>query len=254
MGKRESSKVLESLAPNCLNGLKVKFYDVEEVIENVLPSINMIKDAVEVGGRSNTREAFFYLPIFMDRILPKDVPRVILLDADFFFYTDIKQLFDQFVNFKNTTIFGLALAQDPVYRRVFAKYRGDNPGTKIGDPPPDGLTGYDAGLVMVHLTNMRRSELYKQIILSNKTKAYAEKYQFRGTPAAQDFFVLLDVEHHNELFYVVPCQWNRQLSRGLSGEADFDSYHNCPKPIHAFHGNGKARMPTMDNNYQFLFD
>ena len=43
MGKRESSRVLESLAPSCSKGLKVKFYDVDEVIENVLPSINTIK-------------------------------------------------------------------------------------------------------------------------------------------------------------------------------------------------------------------
>ena len=43
MGKRESSRVLESLAPSCSKGLMVKFYDVDEVIENVLPSINLIK-------------------------------------------------------------------------------------------------------------------------------------------------------------------------------------------------------------------
>ena len=39
----------------------------------------------------------------MDRILPEDVTRVILLDVDLFFSTDIKLLFDQFENFKNTT-------------------------------------------------------------------------------------------------------------------------------------------------------
>ena len=190
----------------------------------------------------------------MNRILPEDVPRVILLDADFFFYTDIKQLFDQFKNFKNTTIFGLALLQQPIYRKVFAQYREENPGTRIGNPPSDGVTGYNTGLIMFQLTNMRRSELYKQILLSNKTKEYVEKYQFRGTLTEQDFFVLLDVEHRNELFYVIPCQWNRQLNGALSREVDFNLYHNCPKPIHAYHGNGKVRMPTMDNHYQFLFD
>lgn len=42
-GKSESSKILEVLAANCVNGFSVKFYDVNEVIENVLPSINVIK-------------------------------------------------------------------------------------------------------------------------------------------------------------------------------------------------------------------
>lgn len=216
--------------------------------------IFIFQDAIEVGGRNNTRESLFYLPIFMDLILPEDVTRVILFDADFFFYTDIKQLFDHFDNFKNTTLFGLALVQEPVYRRDFEKYREEHPGTKIGGPPPDGRTGYSGGLTMIHLDNMRISERYKSILLNNEIKKYAEKYQFQGTRAQQDFFVLLDAEHHEDLFYVAPCQWNRQLYRGLSREADFDKYHNCPKPIHAYHGNGLARMPSMYNFHQFLFD
>lgn len=216
--------------------------------------IFIFQDAIEVGGRNNRREALFYLPIFMNLILPGDVSRVILLDVDFFFYTDIKQLFDHFDNFRNTTLFGLALVQEPVYRRDFEKYREEHPGTKIGDPPPNGRTGYSRGLTMIHLDNMRRSERYYSILLYNEVKKYAEKYQFQGTRAQQDFFVLLDAEHHEDLFYVVPCQWNRQLYRGLSRDVDFDKFHNCPKPIHAYHGNGVARMPTMNNFHQFLFD
>ena len=185
----------------------------------------------------------------MDLILPEDVTRVILFDADFFFYTDIKQLFDHFDNFKNTTLFGLALVQEPVYRRDFEKYREEHPGTKIGGPPPDGRTGYSGGLTMIHLDNMRISERYKSILLNNEIKKYAEKYQFQGTRAQQDFFVLLDAEHHDELFYVVPCQWNRQLCKRTSTALE---YRNCPKPIHAYHGNCHVKMPTLDNPYKSI--
>ena len=97
----------------------------------------------------------------MDHILPEDVTKVILMDADFFFYSDIKQLFDHFDNFKNTTIFGLAYVQIPTYRDGFKKYRENHPGTKIGEPPPDGVTGYNGGLSMLHLSNMRKSNHYK---------------------------------------------------------------------------------------------
>ena len=187
----------------------------------------------------------------MDRILPKDVTRVILLDADFFFFTDIKQLFDQFDNFNDTTIFGLALVQNPIYRIGIAKYRKEHPGTKIGDPPPDGVTGYNGGLSMLHLSNMRRSTLYKKILFKKEMKSYAEKYQFRGTRAEQDFFVLLDAEHHEELFYAVPCQWNRQFCRpkntAIRNQVDYDLYHSCIKPFHAYHGNCKVDIPTMEN-------
>lgn len=40
MGKRESTKVLQVLAPNCFNGMKVKFYDIERIVLKLLPSIN----------------------------------------------------------------------------------------------------------------------------------------------------------------------------------------------------------------------
>ncbi|XP_020613326.1 uncharacterized protein LOC110051618 isoform X1 [Orbicella faveolata] len=65
LGKDESLKVLEEIAPYCTISYRVKFYDVDEVIRNILPSINVIKDAIEVGGRNNTRKALYYLPIFM---------------------------------------------------------------------------------------------------------------------------------------------------------------------------------------------
>ena len=43
LGKEESLKVLEEIAPYCIMRYRVKFYDVDEVIRNILPSINVIK-------------------------------------------------------------------------------------------------------------------------------------------------------------------------------------------------------------------
>ena len=43
LGKEESLKVLEEVAPYCIIRYRVKFYDVDEVIRNILPSINVIK-------------------------------------------------------------------------------------------------------------------------------------------------------------------------------------------------------------------
>jgi len=182
----------------------------------------------------------------MDYILPEDVTRVILLDADFFFNTDIKQLFDHFDNFNVNTLFGMAYVQQPNYKAHFENYIKEHPGTKVGAPPPDGVRGYNGGLTMLHLSNMRRSELYKQILLDNDMKRYAAKYQFRGNLGEQDFFVLLDLEHH-EMFYVVPCQWNRQLAHHYDTEDNFEAYHYCPKPHHAYHGNSNSIMPTLED-------
>jgi len=43
LGKDESLKVFEDIAPYCIITYRVKFYDVDEVIRNILPSINVIK-------------------------------------------------------------------------------------------------------------------------------------------------------------------------------------------------------------------
>ena len=192
------------------------------------------------------RKPLYFFPIFMDVILPTDVDRVILLDADFYFQTDIKHLFEHFDNFNSSSIFGLARVQLPVYRKGFTRYRHSHPGTKVGDPSPDGTTGYNGGLIMIHLKRMRNSHLYKQLLRDNAVKTYAEKYQFRGSRAEQDFFVLLDIEHHN-LFYILPCSWNRQLchdnKKDMVGTDLFKLYHTCPEPIHAYHGNCRSKMP-----------
>ena len=48
----------------------------------------------------------------------------------------------------------------------------------------------------------------------------------------------------------VPCQWN-QLCIKFTESDDFEKYRNCPKPIHAYHGNCKAKMPSIDHPHQF---
>ena len=43
VGKDESLKALHEIATYCIISYRVKFYDVTEVIKNILPSINVIK-------------------------------------------------------------------------------------------------------------------------------------------------------------------------------------------------------------------
>ena len=43
VGRDESLKVLQQLTAYCTTSYRVKFYDVDEVITNILPSINLIK-------------------------------------------------------------------------------------------------------------------------------------------------------------------------------------------------------------------
>ena len=53
VGKDESLKVVEEIADYCTNGnyMRVKFYDIEEAIENILPAVNLIKVSRDVKNK-----------------------------------------------------------------------------------------------------------------------------------------------------------------------------------------------------------
>ena len=191
-------------------------------------------------------DPLFFLSTSIHLVLPQNKMHVILLDSDLFFQADIKQLFAQFDKFKSTNIFGLAREQQPVYRHVLHMFRDRHPGTKVGGPPPDGLTGFNSGVVLINLHNMRSSKLYNKLLRGSIVKEIASKYTFQGHLGDQDFYSLLNLDYP-ELFHVLPCSWNRQLCTWWrdKGYAEvFDSYFNCSEPIHVYHGNCGTKMPN----------
>ena len=60
--------------------------------------------------------------------MPKDIHRVIMLDADLKFKADIKELYDRFDLFTEDNILGIGRDLQPVYRHTFWQYRNENPG------------------------------------------------------------------------------------------------------------------------------
>eukprot|EP00794_Sanderia_malayensis_P015335 gene15335-16912_t len=142
-------------------------------------------------------------------------------------------------------IMGLAREQQPVYRHVLSNYRHRNPGTIVGDPPPNGLTGFNSGVKLMNLENMRNSELYNSILHRDNVTLLANKYNFRGHLGDQDFFSLVSFDHPS-LFYTLPCQWNRQLCTWWkdNGYKDvFDAYFSCTEPFYVIHGNCNTPIP-----------
>ena len=50
-GKDGALKIFEEIGPYCVNGYRVKFYDVEDVIEGIQPAVDVIKvslDAIKI--------------------------------------------------------------------------------------------------------------------------------------------------------------------------------------------------------------
>ena len=181
----------------------------------------------------------------MHRIMPTSLTKLILLDVDTVFKTDIKSLFELFHDFDDKNVIGIARENQPVYRSTFWDYRKKHPNTRVGGPPPSGLTGYNSGVVLLDLNKMRISEKYNMYLNEvHKLSELVRKYNFKGHLGDQDIFTLLSLENE-ELFFSLPCGWNRQLCTWWKRdefEEVFDLYFKCNESIHILHGNCRTEV------------
>lgn len=191
--------------------------------------------------------ALFFLSVAIHNVFPKSVSKIIMMDADLKIMSDIKNLYDQFELFTADNVLGIAHEMQPVYRHQFWEYRNNNPGTRVGDPPPNGLPGFNSGVLLLNLDKMRQSELYNSLINSASIEKLTSEFKFKGHLGDQDFFTLVGMKYE-QLFYVIPCSWNRQLCTwwrdmgGYKGDA-FNVYHNCASRINIYHGNCNTPIP-----------
>ncbi|XP_071945653.1 xyloside xylosyltransferase 1-like [Antedon mediterranea] len=225
--------------------VQFNFLDIDELAKELAPMVSMLQQHVS-GGHPYYKDAIFFLSIAIHQhVMPEYVHRLVMLDTDLIFKTDIKQLFAYFDLFKGNNVIGIAHEQQPVYRHLFSLYRSQNRGTLVGNPPPNGLTGFNSGVLLLDLDRMRRNTLYHKYLDGTNLKLLTEKYHFKGHLGDQDFFSLLSLEHP-DLFHVLPCSWNRQLCVWWrdKGYIDiFDQYFSCPGKIDIFHGNCNTPIP-----------
>ncbi|XP_016122820.1 xyloside xylosyltransferase 1-like [Sinocyclocheilus grahami] len=177
--------------------------------------------------------------------MPSELKRIVQLDLDLKFRSNIRDLFQEFNQFPTEAVIGIAREMQPVYRHTFWQYRKENPKSRVGDPPPDGLPGFNSGVMLLNLDSMRRSTLYNQLLEPERVARLAEKYHFRGHLGDQDFFTMIGMEHR-ELFYPLSCGWNRQLCTWWRehGYGDvFQLYYRCDGPVHIYHGNCNTAIP-----------
>lgn len=204
---------------------------LQELIDSLRPHFSYKQGAYYSDG-------LFYISIGLFRVM--GLKRLILVDADVKFLDDVKLLYNYFNNFSTNALIGIAREQQPVYRHVLNAYRRIHNNTKIGGPPPDGLSGFNSGVLLLDLDKMRNSSMYSYVVdNSSVILELIEKYKFKGHLGDQDFYSLVSFEYP-ELFFVLPCTWNRQLCQwwkhhGYSNV--FSLYYSCTEKVHLLHGN-----------------
>ena len=79
---------------------------------------------------------------------------------------------------------------------------------------------------------MRESNLYNAYIAQDNVRSLMNKYSYKMSLAEQDWFTNLGISEP-ELFYNLPCQFNRQTSLALltsDNMPEFFKTHHCDKP------------------------
>ncbi|KAM6260115.1 xyloside xylosyltransferase 1 isoform 1-T1 [Spheniscus humboldti] len=224
---------------------QVIVHDVNELTEKLFPIVEAMQKHFSAGSGTYYSDSIFFLSVAMHRIMPKEITQIIQVDLDLKYKTNIRDLFDEFDNFPEGAVIGIAREMQPVYRHTFWQYRRENPQTKVGDPPPDGLPGFNSGVLLLNLEAMRQSKLYNQLLEPAMVQKLTEKYHFKGHLGDQDFFTMVGMEHP-ELFHVLDCTWNRQLCTWWRdhGYSDvFDQYFQCEGEVKIYHGNCNTPIP-----------
>ncbi|XP_008288374.1 xyloside xylosyltransferase 1 [Stegastes partitus] len=224
---------------------EVLFHDVVVLTQKLFPIVEAMQKHFSAGSGAYYSDSIFFLSVAMHHIMPDSLTRIVQLDLDLKYRTNIRDLFQEFNRFPPGAVIGISREMQPVYRHTFWQYRKENPQTRVGDPPPDGLPGFNSGVMLLDLGAMRASTLYNQLLEPSNVAKLADQYRFRGHLGDQDFFSMIGMEHP-ELFHLLDCGWNRQLCTWWRdhGYGDvFQMYYRCDGPVYIYHGNCNSPIP-----------
>ncbi|XP_029286229.1 xyloside xylosyltransferase 1 [Cottoperca gobio] len=244
--KELGERMLQEFLLDATFKYEVLFHDVVALTQKLFPIVEAMQKYFSAGSGAYYSDAIFFLSVAMHHIMPESLTRIVQLDLDLKYRTNIRDLFQEFDQFPPGAVIGITREMQPVYRHTFWQYRKENPQTRVGDPPPDGLPGFNSGVMLLDLGAMRDSALYNQLLEPSNVAKLADQYRFRGHLGDQDFFTMIGMEHP-KLFYSLACGWNRQLCTWWRdhGYGDvFQMYYRCEGLVYIYHGNCNSPIPA----------
>jgi len=244
-GREKAESYLQKFISHPKFTLKVHFHDVDFFVSELKTKMALVQ---KVLGSSHPRydDILFLLSLSIHNILPLKIHKIIQLDLDLKFTTNVRLLWNEFNKFTRDQMFGMAHENQPVYRHLLWKYRKNNPETEFGNPPPHGNPGYNSGVILIHLHRLRYTNEYNSYLKADNMKKLLDKYSFDGGHLGdQDFFTLLSFEKP-QYFYTLGCGWNKQLCdwwKNKGYESIFHEYFECHQQVNIWHGNCDTAFP-----------
>ncbi|KAL5007500.1 hypothetical protein ScPMuIL_016306 [Solemya velum] len=175
------------------------------------------------------------MKLTLPKILPDFLEKVIVLDTDVTFATDIAELWKIFHILRNKKAVGLVENQSDWYLgKIWKNHR----------PWPALGRGFNTGVILLDLVMLREMNWMKT------WKLIAEKElmtMYATSLADQDIFNAV-FKQHPYIVYHLPCQWNVQLSDNTRSEQCYNEISH----LKIIHWNSPKKLKVKNKHVEFF--
>lgn len=211
-----------------------KTWDLPQV-KTTLYLVDSIVDDVSWIPNKHYSGIFGLLKLTLPKVLPSSLEKVVVLDTDVTFVSDIMELWMLFHKFNRNQSIGLVDNQSDWYLgRLWKQHKAW----------PALGRGFNTGVILLHLERLRIAnweKLWRDVAKKNLIT-------YRSTALAdQDIFNAV-IKEHPDMVLKLPCQWNVQLS-------DKTRSHICYKEaidLKVIHWNSPKKLKVRNKHITFF--
>ena len=205
-------------------GIAVSFYSAD----NLQSDVSWIPNEHYSG-------VYGLIKLVIPNALPQSLDKVIVLDTDITFATDIAELWKLFSNMTKEAL-GLVENQSDWYLGTL--WKNHKPWPALG-------RGFNAGVILFNL------KLLRQFNWSTVWKMVAEKelLSMSSTSLAEQDIINAVIKQYPFLVYRLPCQWNVQLSDNTLSDA---LCYTEVQDLKIIHWNSPKKLKVKNKHLEFF--
>ncbi|KAF3686177.1 LARGE xylosyl- and glucuronyltransferase 2 [Channa argus] len=220
-----ANRILSSLFQSWMvPSVQVSFYDADE-----------LKSEVSWIPNKHYSGIYGLMKLTLTKALPSDLSKVIVLDTDITFATDIAELWGIFKKFTDKQVIGLVENQSDWY--LGNLWKNHKPWPALG-------RGFNTGVILLYLERLRRISWEQMWRLT----AERELMSMLSTSLAdQDIFNAF-IKQNPDLVHQLPCFWNVQLSDHTRSEQCYTEVSD----LKVIHWNSPKKLRVKNKHVEFF--
>uniref|UniRef100_A0A096MC88 LARGE xylosyl- and glucuronyltransferase 2 n=1 Tax=Poecilia formosa TaxID=48698 RepID=A0A096MC88_POEFO len=220
-----ASRILGSLFRSWMvPSVQVSFYDAEE-----------LKSEVSWIPNKHYSGIYGLMKLTLTKALPPDLAKVIVLDTDITFATDIAELWGIFKKFTDKQVIGLVENQSDWY--LGNLWKNHKPWPALG-------RGFNTGVILLYLERLRRISWEQMWRLT----AERELMSMLSTSLADQSILTGSIKQNPVLVHQLPCFWNVQLSDHTRSEQCYTEVSD----LKVIHWNSPKKLRVKNKHVEFF--